>query len=316
MKMRGSLISLALITALYIGIIVGLEQRQHGFDDLPALLPTLGLLAVMSLLSYGLRYIRWHYLLHRNGHSFSLARGFPAYVAGFAFTATPGKAGELVRIRYFQPLGVGAGPVVAAFVFERSLDIVVLLALASVLALQSPHFGLVAAFAGGALGLVLLLMLFAGRLRALATYLQGHSWPRAGKLLDIVAQGFAGARVWLNPGDLLLALGLGVLAWGLTASAFAWLLLTLNIHVPTAISLAIYPLAMLAGAASMIPGGLGSTEVAIVVLLRAWDAPLASATLAAVAIRLATLWFAIACGLLSMLWLERRPPASRPAAVI
>jgi len=67
----------------------------------------------------------------------------------------------------------------------------------------------------------------------------------------------------------------------------------------------IYPLSMLAGAASMLPGGVGSTEVTIVGLLSMHDVPIGLATLAAVGIRLSSLWFAVVCGFMSLLGMER-----------
>ncbi len=61
---------------------------------------------------------------------------------------------------------------------------------------------------------------------------------------------------------------------------------------------------MLAGAASMLPGGIGSTEVAIIAMLSVFNAPLGSATLAAIGIRFATMWFAVVCGFVSVGLLE------------
>jgi glycosyltransferase 2 family protein len=62
----------------------------------------------------------------------------------------------------------------------------------------------------------------------------------------------------------------------------------------------------------MVPGGIGATEAAIVLLLMAQGVLLAPAALAAIAIRLSGLWFSIACGLVAATILERRA-ASAPA---
>lgn len=51
-------------------------------------------LAAVAFASYGLRYARWHWLLRRAGHGVPAMPGFAGYLAGFAFTATPGKVGE------------------------------------------------------------------------------------------------------------------------------------------------------------------------------------------------------------------------------
>ncbi len=69
---------------------------------------------------------------------------------------------------------------------------------------------------------------------------------------------------------------------------------------------------MLAGAASMMPGGVGSTEVTIVALLAVFGVSTGQATLAAVGIRFATLWFAVLCGLAACGVLERRGSEDYP----
>ena len=88
--------------------------------------------------------------------------------------------------------------------------------------------------------------------------------------------------------------------------SFVLLLHQLGAGLPVLAGLSVYPMAMLAGAVSMIPGGLASTEATIVVLVTSQGASAGTAALAAIGIRLATLWFAILCGLLAVALLERR----------
>jgi uncharacterized membrane protein YbhN (UPF0104 family) len=54
----------------------------------------------------------------------------------------------------------------------------------------------------------------------------------------------------------------------------------------------------------MSPGGLGTTEAAIIVVLNEFGVPFDRATIAAIGIRLGTLWFAIVLGFLAILVLE------------
>lgn len=65
-------------------------------------------------------------------------------------------------------------------------------------------------------------------------------------------------------------------------------------------AIALFPAAMLAAAASMLPGGLGSTEATLVALLTL------GGTLAVVGIRLATRWLATVMGMAAFGWLEVR----------
>lgn len=56
----------------------------------------------------------------------------------------------------------------------------------------------------------------------------------------------------------------------------------------------------------MLPGGVGSTKATIVGMLLFFGVPVGVAITVAVGIRLAILWFAILCGLISMSILERK----------
>jgi uncharacterized protein (TIRG00374 family) len=64
-------------------------------------------------------------------------------------------------------------------------------------------------------------------------------------------------------------------------------------------------LAMMAGVVT--PGGLGGTEAVMASLLMAVGLDASEAFVVSLICRVATLWFSILVGLVSMLWLESRP---------
>lgn len=72
----------------------------------------------------------------------------------------------------------------------------------------------------------------------------------------------------------------------------------------------IYAIAVLAGALSFLPGGLGGTEAVMGVLLVAFGADGATAVAITLLCRLATLWFAVALGGLAVAVLGMREPLS------
>jgi uncharacterized membrane protein YbhN (UPF0104 family) len=85
-----------------------------------------------------------------------------------------------------------------------------------------------------------------------------------------------------------------------------WLLIDLGIYIQPLLAFTIYLLAMLVGAASMLPGGVGSTELTIVILLGLYGVATPTATLVAVGIRFATIWFAVLVGFFCLGLLEIR----------
>lgn len=304
MKIRKALIGFLLVTACYLIVLVWIDARNEVFASVSELLTVLPVLAALSLFSWFIRFIRWHWLLRRAGHKTLLFQGFLAYLSGFAFTATPGKVGELVRIRYLGPMGVPATRVLAAFVYERAFDLLAVLMLASLFISRIDLFLVVLIFVLLFLGIILFMVLKPEFLNRLAVHLRSIRARRLSRMVGTLRDGLAGCRVWADPLDALVAGGLGLIAWFLTSLAFVFLLARLNIDLPTLTAVSIYPLSMLAGAASMLPGGMGSTEAAIVAILSFHGSSLGEATLAAIGIRLATLWLSVICGFSAVAVLE------------
>ena len=112
-----------------------------------------------------------------------------------------------------------------------------------------------------------------------------------------------------RPGMLLGGTVLSVVAWGAEALAFFWILNWMGAEVPIAFAVFVYAIAMLAGALSFMPGGLGGAEAVMTALLVWKGMPSADAIAATILIRLATLWFAVGIGayaLASNIYLRKR----------
>ncbi|GKS83850.1 flippase-like domain-containing protein [Acidovorax sp. SUPP1855] len=293
-------------TAAYVAALVWADARNQVFAQLPQVLAWMPSMAAIAFASYLLRYLRWRWLLARAGHAVPWGAGFLAYLSGFAFTATPGKVGELVRVRYFAHGGVPAARTVSAFVYERAFDLLCVVLLAALAIPALPLFAVLVAFVAGMIGAVVLVAARPAWLLRGAARLRRRGWPRLSRAVRALALGLAGCKAWLHPLDLGISLGLGLAAWGLVALSFAWLLRGLGIDLPWRDAASLYPTAMLAGAASMLPAGIGTTEATLVALLALHAVPLGLATLAAVGIRVATLWFAVLCGFVAIGVLERR----------
>lgn len=303
-KLQGVFLSLILIMGLYLATMIWVESQNQTFSIFHTLGPTLFVVTLASCCSYVLRYIRWRWLFFRAGVQIEAWRGFVSYLAGFAFTVTPGKFGELVRIRYLAQMGVSPQLTLAAFIYERAFDLMVVLALASFLFGKTDFFIAVAVFAIGA---VLLLALCASNpifLGKTMAYFWSLKIRKLSRIIRTLRDGLVGCKFWLNPLDLIFCFVFGVVAWGITALSFLYLCRHIEITIPFFEQFSIYPISILAGAASMIPGGLGSTEATIITLLTSSGARLDLAVLAAAGVRLATLWFSMLLGIFSIIYLE------------
>jgi uncharacterized protein (TIRG00374 family) len=105
---------------------------------------------------------------------------------------------------------------------------------------------------------------------------------------------------------MLTVLPLSLLAWGSQGYGLYLIVDALGFETNPLLAIGIYSASILAGAVSFIPGGIGATEAAIIVLLVSvgMDLPLAAA--AAIICRGMTLWLAVIVGLISMFSLSRR----------
>ncbi|MBT8537134.1 flippase-like domain-containing protein [Polynucleobacter paneuropaeus] len=304
MKIGKALIGFLLLSGFYLGVLLWADSKNHVLSLIPSIVNAIPVLICFSLCSYLCRYLRWYWLLSRAGYQVEWRYGFLAYIAGFAFTATPGKVGELIRIRYFTKSGVPANVSFGAFVYERALDLVVVLILSSFIISRPELFVIAMSFVIIFLGLLALLAFNPKLLTYCSSRFSQRSWLRLSNLILTVRDGLTSCRFWLSPLDLLVSFTCGFAAWGITSYGFMWLLNDLGISIPLLDAFTIYPLAMLAGAASMLPSGVGSTELTIIVLLSLYGVATSIATLAAVGIRFATIWFAVLLGFICLGVLE------------
>ena len=301
---RSATIVAALAMVGYLGL-VAVSDRALLLDGLGRLhlLQWLALFG-LSLFNYAARFGRWHLYLATLGARVTWQQDLQIYIAGFALTVSPGKAGEVVRSVYLREKGVPWSQSLAVLTLERVLDLVAMLMLAA-LALQ-----VFADYAWAALLVVVSAAagLFAATRPAVIGWLQ-QQLPATGRI-GTVARGTVAildhARSLLVPGRLLSGLALGVIAWGAEALGF-WLLLDwLGVALEPWHAMGIYAVGMLAGALSFLPGGVGGAEAAMVALVLAGGATMSTAVLATVICRAVTLWFAVVIGIGSLLSLGRR----------
>ena len=265
-----------------------------------------GVIAVLglSLLNYALRYWRWSMFIEALGYQLTPTRHLAYYLGGFAFTVSPGKAGEAVRSLYLKQHGVPYADSLAALFAERLLDAMAVTTLATLLVFSDPAQRPVVVAAG-----ILLLTVgwLAGRpgtpalLRRLGSRSAGTPLRAAQGLARLLESATRLLQLrYLAPG-----FGLGVLAW--MAEGYGLYLLAgyLGGGIDVSSAVGIYALAVLAGVASFfMPGGLGGMEAAMTALLVARGAGLGPAFAITVLCRLATLWFAVLLGIIALAWAE------------
>ncbi len=259
-----------------------------------------------SFTSYLLRFLRWQYYLRCLGHHLPGLLHFNYYLAGFALTTTPAKAGETIRSFYLKSHGVSVKHSLASFFCERFQDLIIVTLLASLALLSFEkyrYFVLICA-------LTLLILLSILRSKKLPQFLyyisrKRHiSWLK--RMLTYLTGLLESAHVLLQLHRLYAGLLLGLLAWSIQGLAFHFILTTLGSPLALPLTLSIYAISLLGGALSFIPGGIGATETIMYLLLSQAGVDHSLALVIPIITRVSTLWFAVVLGLLASINLSLR----------
>ncbi len=250
----------------------------------------------LSLVNYSLRFIRWQVYLARLKCRVPTFLSLAYYIGGFAFTTTPGKAGEAVRSLYLKRHGVTYVQSLAAFFTERFVDLIAMVLLALIAALRFPDYQwpvlVITAVIIALLPLIHAKSFLAFLDRQLDRLPSEKLRTVGSRLLDLLRS----ASILLRSGTLYAGSVLALVAWGAEGVAFYVILEALDVDTSLGLAVGIYSVSELAGAVSFFPGGLGSTEAVMILLLKLIGADTPTAVAATLICRLATLWFAVVIG--------------------
>lgn len=282
---------LALVFSLA-GVVLGGWQAEalgQAWDAMNGL--TVLAVAALCWLNYLLRGLRWWLWMRAQGEPLALCRGLRLYLCAYAFTATPGNVGEALRgawIRPGQPLWS-----LGIFGAERLADLLALMLLSlAVLPTWLPVLR-----NGIDSGSALRLLSGGSVLLGLMAVFGGLVWRRRHRVPLWLRE--AGRCLGQAPA---LGLGLSVLAWAAQGLAVWLLARDLGLPLDLALSTGYYAAAMIGGAVSALPAGLGSMEALLTAMIVASGAALAPALVLVLLVRVFTLWQAIVAGALILAW--------------
>jgi glycosyltransferase 2 family protein len=298
--LRGIVLVAALVAVVALGLGLYADFGRLG-DELASFRWELFPLALaLTALNYLLRFWRWQRYLARLEIEVPTGRSFAIFVAGLSGTITPAKLGEVLKCALLKrSFGVPVRRSVPIVLAERVTDAsgVVVLAVAA---------------GAGANRWPLLVLALAG-VAAIVLVVRSPLLERFSRL----GEAPEAARALLETRLLLGMTALSAASWFFECLAAYVCVRGLRLDVSLVDTVVVFSLGSLAGALSFLPGGLGVAEGSMTGLIQVLgDVPKAAAVAATVLIRLATLWFAVALGLVGLAveeWqyrLQRRREAS------
>ncbi|MEX2247027.1 MAG: lysylphosphatidylglycerol synthase transmembrane domain-containing protein [Dehalococcoidia bacterium] len=306
-----------LLLSMLLGVVVFAALLAYGdFRDVGKSLEEfrwelLPLVLLVTLGNYLLRFVKWEYYLRRiEVVGLSRVDSFLIYFSGLGMVVTPGKVGEwlksyLLREVHGTPFTRSA-PILLA---ERMTDSLALLIIAGA-----------GVFVFGESTWPIVVVIGVGS--AVAIVLSRHR-PAAGRLLGALGyvpglrrftphmeELYESTYVLMEPRGVVLMTGLSVGSWFFEVMAFYLTLVGLGVDgsLDTLLKAAfILPIATLAAAVLLTPGGLGVAETGITSLSQELlDMSRSAASVGTLIIRIATLWFGVAVGLVAFAVLTRR----------
>jgi uncharacterized protein (TIRG00374 family) len=261
----------------------------------------------LSLVNYGMRFVRWQRFLALLGHRVHTPESLRIYMAGFGLTILPGKVGETIRSVFLKHHGVTYPESLAAFFSDQFSNLISILVLIAFGLWAYPQYQPTVMALLVVIVIGLLVLQQTTWLRAIERFALNRLPARAGKLVGHAIEVVVHSGRCFSLPMLLYGMVLGIGAWGAEGVAFYYVVNQLDGGISLQTALFIYGLAMVIGALSFFPGGLGGMEATMVALLILNHVAQPQAVAATVLIRLATLWFAVGLGIFALSLPERKP---------
>lgn len=286
-----------------------------GWHEVVATFATVGMTGtlialLLSLINYLVRFVRWQKFLARLGHTVYWKESLRIYISGFGLTILPGKAGEAIRSVFLKHHGINYTQSLAAFFSEQLSNLISMLLLACIGLWSYPRAQPYLLLIGLMIAGILLILQLEKLLKASQHFVRKNLPHKIAGIISSSIEIVLHSRRCFSMGMLIYGISLGLVSWGAEGMAFYYIMHVLGSDLSVQTALFIYAFSMLVGAISFLPGGLGGTEATMVALLLLNNIDQPHAVAATVLIRLATLWFAVALGIIALWMREIRQNAS------
>jgi uncharacterized protein (TIRG00374 family) len=253
------------------------------------------LLIALTMIGYFIRFIRWNFFLKEVNVRLGLKDNLFVFFSGLAMTITPAKAGEIWKgwlIKDIHP-EYSLNSTIPVVISDRLTDLLALVFL-SMLGILYYRQG---AYVILAIVLIFAAFILAIRSPTISEKLISILEKRAGKYSGDARSMHITFQKLLTPKNLIITTLLGIAAWFMECLALFFTVYAFGQHLSLILSIFTFSFASLAGAMSMIPGGLGVAEATLSGLLQYFGLSSAIAIGTAIIIRFVTLWYGTILGM-------------------
>jgi len=296
---RNLLIGVACAVGLYLvlGLYADFDNLLQAFEGFTWYLLPVAL--ACTLVNYLVRFVKWEYLIRVIDIRIPAVASFVIFIAGLTMTISPAKMGEVMKSFLLKDYGdVPVSHLSPVVVAERATDVIGILILGSAGSLAYAFGREVMAVT--VILITLFIVLVQTRSVCLHLIKLAERIPFIRRFAEHFEKFYESAYVLLKVRHLLPAVVLSTVGWFFECLAAYVCLRGLGVDLSFMLVTFIFVFATLAGALSMIPGGLGVAEGSMTGLLVANGVDRGDAVAGTMLIRLVTFWFAILLGLIGI----------------
>ena len=261
------------------------------------------LLPIIFLFSFGaysITSLRQRILLKKIGIVISLKENFLLYLAGLSMIVTPGGLGETIKSYYLKKrFGYGISKTFPLVFVERYQDLITLvIVLSFALIFIQIHEVMILDITVICVIIISYIIFRAKKLFVkIINFLKKIS--RLRKFGDSMSESYEGFYSMTEGKTMIKCAAVGIVSWTLEAIAVYLVFLAFNIDLGFILTTIIAYAAILFGGVSLLPGGVGITEISATTLLTKEGVELSLATSIIIMMRIVTIWFYTATGFIA-----------------
>jgi uncharacterized protein (TIRG00374 family) len=255
---------------------------------------------LLAILALYLKYVRWAYYIKILELKLSVKDSFLVFASGLLMSISPGKVGELlksflIKDKYDIPISVSSSAVIS----ERIIEFISLIVLGI--------FGLALFNFGSEYLVVFMVISFGIMFIVFNTKFQNYAYKtiiklsKSNKIIDDVKLFRSSFNKLFYKTHVYRMFLLSILTWIIECFAFYIIITGLYDNMAIIWSVFSYTFAIFIGAISMLPGGLGTTEGALLYMLIQNEIIQSDAIIIILFIRIITLWLPVIIGFISLI---------------
>jgi uncharacterized protein (TIRG00374 family) len=299
------LLSIALAGIFYLGFTIFADYKDvlSAFEKFNWLL--LLPLLLLSLVNYFVRFLKWDYFLSVIKIKLNKIDSLSIFLSGLVMSVTPGKMGELLKAYLTREVtGVPISKSAPIVFVERITDFLALIII-SISGAFIFNYGIEIVIGVG-IFLIALIVIISNKRLALAILKLLESNRFLDKHLQKFNNAYDSSYQLLKFRPLIYMTLVSVISW--LAECLGYYIILRNFGIENSFLWAAfsYAFATIAGAISMLPGGLGVTEGSLTLMLIRNGQAKEFAVATTFIVRVVTLWFAVIVGIFSLMFYQKR----------